>query len=117
MPVTPPTCTTCRHCLRTDTGYSNVTTDGWYLQCLLSLNPHMDACFDETSDPKGLDVALECERYLRGDPAWFDVDREHFPEVGQPSDADLLNYCDAAQLPVLRAWLIQRELRGQHGNP
>src|SRR5580765_309657 len=84
------TCENCRYCLLADHGYSNYTTEGTYVYCLLRLHP--DPGFDRwyLRDAR-LDYALQCDRYLQGEPVHVDVERENFTrKLGYGYAKDLL---------------------------
>jgi hypothetical protein len=103
-------CTTCLLCLRQDYGYSNYTTEGTSLSCLAGLNPALDGQDEPYREvtpelAAALDVALTCQRYREGTPAWLDCDTESIP-YDKPVTPEIVKaggYTDDDEAAVLLA--------------
>ena len=71
------TCNSCEFCFMHDHGYSNWTTEGTNVYCMLDLHPSGKEGFDNWygEDARTL-FAEQCEGYAQGEPVHFDVDNE-----------------------------------------
>ena len=88
-------CTTCRFCYIADYGYSNYTTEGSEIHCLLKLNPRMPVedsgwSWDEASRNHPINrYAESCERYrLTPETMHMDVDHEDESAVVKIAQSD-----------------------------
>lgn len=114
-----PTCTTCANCLREDVGYSNYTVEDTYIECMLQLNPNLvgrsNIAESDITAAAILDYAQQCESYLKGTPAWLDVDREFaiYDRNTREYIYPLHTYCDDTNRDVFAAWLIRQQLQGR----
>lgn len=73
------TCEDCKFALFQDYGYSNYTVEGITFYCLQNVNPKAPSDRFYGKNPV-LDFAENCEKYLKGEPIWIDVDCEDWPE-------------------------------------
>lgn len=82
-------CNTCKYCVLEDYGYSNYTVEGTYQDCLLNLNPGfpVDHWYGKTEENKG---AVDCRRYVQGEPIELDVDRDYGYPEGYSDDQEII---------------------------
>ena len=94
-------CTDCKYHVSEDTGYSNWTVEGTDVDCLLGLNPDMpiDNFFGEE---KSLEFAQKCDRFVKGDGVYIDVDREGLEDYDNPLSSAYTD--DPEIIPLLDKW-------------
>jgi hypothetical protein len=90
-----PRCTTCAFCYIEDYGYSNYTTEGSNIHCLLTLNPRLPVedsgwAWDSASQNHPINrFAEQCPRYRYSEaPLHMDVDHENEPSVLETVESD-----------------------------
>lgn len=97
------TCDDCRFCLLDDYGYSNYTTEGIYVHCLL--NKHPESGFDQFyGEDKRMQFADQCDAFTAGGPIHLDTDREN-AKVSPDGIVDYSSYAgDVPRLILMNAW-------------
>lgn len=91
-----PKCTDCRFCVETDYGYSNYSTEGTEVYCLLGLNPKLPEDRFYGEEPTLL-YATKCDKFTPGDHPHLDVEHDCCGPETYTDDPEIL--------VLLRKWL------------